>query len=87
MKKFRAILVLLVVLLTTGCGSAIKDDKKKLVVYKETGQSIQNNILCKPTNKDLLELYTKYDKQLKISIQKLHEYKNKKITSNKSTVK
>ena len=85
MKKFRAILVLLVVLLTTGCGSAIKDDKKKLVVYKETGQSIQNNILCKPTNKDLLELYTKYDKQLKISIKKLPECKNFKVTSNKST--
>lgn len=85
MKKFRAILVVLVVLLTTGCGSAIKDDKKKLVVYKETGQSIQNNILCKPTNKDLLELYTKYDKQLKISIKKLPECKNFKITSNKST--
>ena len=85
MKKFRAILVVLVVLLTTGCGSAIKDDKKKLVVYKETGQSIQNNILCKPTNKDLLELYTKYDKQLKISIKKLPECKNFKVTSNKST--
>lgn len=85
MKKFRAILVVLVVLLTTGCGSAIKDDKKKLVVYKETGQSIQNNILCKPTNKELLELYTKYDKQLKISIKKLPECKNFKVTSNKST--
>lgn len=85
MKKFRAILVVIVVLLTTGCGSAIKDDKKKLVVYKETGQSIQNNILCKPTNKDLLELYTKYDKQLKISIKKLPECKNFKVTSNKST--
>lgn len=85
MKKFRTILVILVVLLTTGCGSAIKDDKKKLVVYKETGQSIQNNILCKPTNKDLLELYTKYDKQLKISIKKLPECKNFKVTSNKST--
>ena len=54
MKKFRAILVVLVVLLTTGCGSAIKDENKKLVVYKETGQSIQNNILCRPTNKKLL---------------------------------
>lgn len=85
MKKFKLLLVVLVVLLTTGCGSAIKDKDKKLVVYKETGQSIQNNILCKPTNKKLLDLYTKYDKQLKVSIKKLPECKNFKITSNKSS--
>lgn len=85
MKKIKVLLVVLVVLLTTGCGSAIKDKDKKLVVYKKTGQSIQNNILCKPTNKDLLELYTKYDKQLKVSIKKLPECKNFKVTSNKSS--
>ena len=85
MKKIKVLLVLLVVLLTTGCGSAIKDKDKKLVVYKKTGQSIQNNILCKPTDKDLLELYTKYDKQLKVSIKKLPECKNFKVTSNKSS--
>lgn len=85
MKKVKVLLVLLVVLLTTGCGSAIKDKDKKLVVYKKTGQSIQNNILCKPTDKDLLELYTKYDKQLKVSIKKLPECKNFKVTSNKSS--
>jgi len=85
MKKIKVLLVILVVLLTTGCGSAIKDDKKKLVVYKKTGQTVQNNILCKPTDKDLLELYTKYNKQLKISIKKLPECKKFTITSNKSS--
>ena len=71
MKKLKVLLVVLVVLLTTGCGSAIKGEDKKLVVYKETGQTIQNNILCKPTNNELLELYTKYNKQLKISIKQI----------------
>lgn len=85
MKKIKILVVLLIVLLTTGCGSAIKDKNKKLVVYKETGQSIQNNILCKPTNPKLLELYTKYDKQLKVSIKKLPECKNFKVSSNKSS--
>ena len=79
MKKIKVFVVLLVVLLTTGCGSAIKDKDKKLVVYKETGQSIQNNILCRPKNEKLLDLYKKYDKQLKISIKKLPECKNFKI--------
>lgn len=85
MKKIKILLVVLVLLLTTGCGSAIKDKNKKLVVYKETGQTIQNNILCKPTKSDLLELYSKYDKQLKISLKKLPECKNFKVTSNKSS--
>ena len=85
MKRAKLLLIILVVLLTTGCGSSIKDENKKLVVYKETGQSIQNNILCRPTNEKLLKLYSKYDKKLKISIKKLPECKNFKITSNKSS--
>lgn len=85
MKKLKIVLIIFVVLLTTGCGSTIKDKNKKLVVYKETGQTIQNNILCKPTEKELLKLYTKYNKQLKISIDKLPECKNFKVTSNKSS--
>lgn len=85
MKKLRTLLVILVILLTTGCGSTIQDKNKKPVVYKETGQTIQNNILCKPTDKELLKLYTKYDKKLKISIKKLPECKNFKVTSNKSS--
>ena len=85
MKKSRIVVLILVVLLLTGCGSTIKDKNKKLVVYKKTGQTIQNNILCKPTNEELRDLYTKYDKQLKISMKKLPECKNFKITSNKSS--
>ena len=55
------------------------------MIPAETGQTIQNNILCKPTEKELIELYTKYNKQLKISIDKLPECKNFKVTSNKSS--
>lgn len=85
MKKKKIITLLIIILLSTGCGSAIKNDKKQVQIYKPTGQTLQNNILCKPTNKDLLKLYTKYDKQMKISIKKLPECKNFKINSNKST--
>ena len=84
MKKIRVSLVVLLVLVLTGCGSAIKDKNKKIVTYKKTGQTIQNNILCKPTSNDLLELYEKYDKQLKISLKKLPDCKKFTITSNKS---
>ena len=85
MKKIRVFLLALMVVLLTGCGSAIKNKDKKVEIYKPTGQSLQNNILCKPTEKDLIELYNKYDKQLKVSMKKLPECKNFKITSNKSS--
>ena len=85
MKKTKILLLSLFIILLTGCGSAIKDNKKQMVVYKETGQAIQNNILCKPTNKKLLNLYKKYDKKMKISINKLPECKNFKVNSNKSS--
>ena len=85
MKKFKNLIIIVAVILLTGCGSAIKDEKKKIVVYEKTGQTIQNNILCKPTNKDLTKLYEKYDKQMKISLKKLPDCKNFKINSNKSS--
>lgn len=84
MKKFKSIIVVLAVVLLTGCGSTIKNDKNKVEVYKPTGQTLQNNILCRPTEKKLVELYNKYDKQLKVSMKKLPECKNFKINSNKS---
>ena len=85
MKKIKsAVLTLFIVILLTGCGSAIKNKDKKVEIYKPTGQTLQNNILCKPTKKDLVELYNKYDKQLKVSMKKLPECKNFKITSNKT---
>ncbi len=87
-KKICSILILCVVLLSTGCGSSnyIKDDKS-VVTYEETGQSLQKNILCKPGDKgkenSLYELYEKYDKQLTVSLKDLPECKNFKINSGK----
>jgi len=85
MKKFRVLVIIMAVVLLTGCGSSIKDKNKKIVVYKKTGQTLTNNILCKPTSDDLYELYKKYDKQMKISLKKLPDCKNFKVTSNKSS--
>ena len=85
MKKIKYLVLISFLIILTGCGSAIKDEDKKPVTYKPTGQSIQNNILCKPTDENLLKIYKKYDKQMKISISKLPECKNFKINSNKST--
>ncbi len=78
-KKKIVILSLLILLFTTGCGSSnyLKEDKK-IITYEETGQNLQNNILCKPKEENLLGLYEKYNDQLKTPLEELptcEEYK------------
>lgn len=56
-KKKIVILLLAILLLTTGCTTTLKDKDKKVVKNPETGQSLTENILCKPTNEKVIELY------------------------------
>ena len=66
MKTKKIILLLIMILtLTTGCGNKtyLKEDKT-IVTYEQTGQSLQNNILCKPKEQDLYDVYLKYNDQL-----------------------
>ncbi len=46
-----------VLLLTTGCTKTLKDSNKKVVTNPETGQSLTENILCRPTNKEIIKIY------------------------------
>ena len=41
----------------TGCTKTLTGEDKKAVKYEETGKALTENILCKPTNKDVIELY------------------------------
>ncbi len=72
--KTKKIIVLLsaILLLTTGCGNKtyLKEDKN-IVTYESTGQSLQNNILCKPEEQALYELYEKYNNQLSTKLEEL----------------
>ena len=86
--KLLAIILIMMVLLTSGCGSNnyIKDKDKKIVQYSETGQNLPNDILCKPEeSSELYKLYEQYDKELKISLKELPTCSEFKITSNKSS--
>ena len=86
--KFYAIILVMIMLLTSGCGSNnyIKDENKKIVQYKETGQNLPSNILCKPeSNSELYRLYEKYNDELEIPLEKLPECSEYKINSNEST--
>ena len=63
MKKLKkiSIIVVSVLILTTGCTKYVTDDDNKRITNEETGQSLTSNLLCKPTG-DLKTVYEKYDK-------------------------
>ena len=86
--KILSIILIVVILLTSGCGNNnyIKDNDKKIVQYKETGQNLPSDILCKPEqNTELYNIYEQYNKELKISLEKLPTCKDFKLTSTKSS--
>ena len=78
-KKAKFIIILLLILLTTGCTKTLTDNNKKAVKNDKTGQTLTQNIICRPKNKYTSELYKKYN----VKIDKLPECDNFKITSGK----
>lgn len=59
MKNFKKVFLIIALSITlTGCTQYVKDGKKT-VINNETGQTLTSNILCKPTEKNLIDLYTK----------------------------
>ena len=85
--KILATILMVVILLTSGCGTSnyVVDKNNKPIKYEITGQYLQKNILCQPNDKELYKLYKKYDKQLKTSVDDLPQCTDYKINSNKST--
>ena len=58
MKKSKKILILIVsLLLLTGCAKQLKDSDGKIVQVPETGQTLISNILCQPTKEETIKLY------------------------------
>ena len=69
-KRIMCILILLVVILSTGCTTYIKDDNKT-VTYEATGQMATANILCKPINEDLYNFYNEHNDSLEVKLEDL----------------
>lgn len=82
MKKQNKILKLLIVLVLivtlTGCTQTLKDKDGQVVKNEITGQTITENIICKPTNKESVKLY----KEHKVKIDKLPNCDEMKINGN-----
>ena len=78
-KRTKIIVVLLLLLLTTGCTKTLTDSNKKAIKNPATGQTLTENIICKPTNKNTAKLYKKYN----VNIDSLPECKDYKINTGK----
>lgn len=81
MKKNKKIFLLLLILVVlTGCTKNLKDpnNSKKFVKNEKTGQTLPSNILCRPTDKDIVKLYDKTKAEFIVKYKK--QLKKKKIT-------
>lgn len=80
MKKNTKIIIIFIlgIFLLTGCTKQLRDKKNNIVTNKDTGQSITENIICKPTNKKVINLYKKY----KVNLSKIPDCDNFNPLSN-----
>lgn len=85
MKKIKIGILILLVFSLTACGNSnyILEDNTP-VEYEKTGQILQKDILCKPEDKDLDELYSEYKDQTKINYDDLPLCSDFSLSSNKA---
>lgn len=76
MKKYRIIILLLIMFSVTGCTTYIKDKDNKMVKYEATGQNLPANILCRPSDENVLKIY----KENKIDVDSLPKCEDFKVT-------
>ena len=62
--KFKLILIILCIFMLTGCTKVLKDKDNNIVRNEKTGQSITENIICKPTDKTTIKIYEENDVDL-----------------------
>lgn len=64
MKKNKFVKILVLILCAfalTGCTKTLTDENKKAVKDETTGKTLTENILCRPTNENVIELYKEND--------------------------
>ncbi|MEI3530596.1 MAG: YidC/Oxa1 family membrane protein insertase [Bacilli bacterium] len=76
-KTLKIFIILFLLISLTGCTKILKDDKGKAVTNKLTGQSLTENILCQPTEKETIKIY----EDNKIDLSKLPKCENLKVFS------
>ncbi len=85
-KKSLAVLLVAILLLTSGCGSDnyLKDENGNIITNTETGQSVQKNILCQPQeDSQLYKIYQEHNDQLDVKLEDLPKCNEFNLSSNK----
>jgi len=57
MKNKKIIILILSIFLLTGCTKQLKDEEKQIIKNETTGQSVTENIICKPTDPEMIKIY------------------------------
>ena len=55
--KKKLILLVISIFLLTGCTKQLKNEEKQIVKNETTGQAVTENIICKPTDEEMLKIY------------------------------
>ena len=84
-KKIAILLVGILLISCTGCGSSnyITDKDKQMIKQESTNQAVRNDILCKPTDKELLKIYGENEKQMRYKLDQLPDCQDFKLNSTK----
>ncbi len=86
--KLYTIILVFIIMLTAGCGNNdyLLDKDGEVIVNKETGQQLRNDILCKPSDDtEIYKTYLEYEEQMKFKLDKLPACEDFNISSTKST--
>jgi len=60
-KLKKILIVFMCIFLLSGCTKILKDDDKQIVKNETTGQSVTENIICRPTDKEMIAIYEEND--------------------------
>jgi YidC/Oxa1 family membrane protein insertase len=82
--KKSLIIALVGSLLLTGCTKTMVDDNKKAIINDQTGQNLTSNIICKPEEDSLLELYKNNESHMTVDLDSLKSCSDMKIYEKKS---
>ncbi|MBO5120397.1 MAG: YidC/Oxa1 family membrane protein insertase [Bacilli bacterium] len=77
--KFKILILIMLLLLTTGCTKTLTDKNNQAVKNEKTQQTLTENIICQPTDKISIKAYEKNG----VDIKKLPKCDDFKITSGK----
>jgi len=84
--KILAIILVVIISLTSGCGSDnyLKDENGNILTNEVTGQSVQKDILCRPSeSSELYNIYKEKENQMEVKLEELPTCEDFKINSNK----